>query len=71
MAAKPEAEPKWDVNAAHGETKQVRFSTSEGTWMSVDVSPDGQQLVFDLLGDLYLLPMAGGEAKRDDAGFGL
>lgn len=64
QAAKPEAEPKWDVNAAHGETKQVRFSTSEGTWMSVDVSPDGQQLVFDLLGDLYLLPMTGGEAKR-------
>lgn len=63
-AAKPEAEPKWDVNAAHGETRQVRFATSEGTWMSVDVSPDGQQLVFDLLGDLYLLPITGGEAKR-------
>lgn len=64
QAAKPETEPKWDVNAAHGETKQVGFSTREGTWMSVDVSPDGQQLVFDLLGDLYLMSMTGGEAKR-------
>lgn len=41
----------------------VEFTTDEGTWMSLDVSPDGQTLVFDLLGDLYLLSMAGGEAR--------
>ena len=28
--------------------------------MSVDVEPDGQHIVFDLLGDIYLLPIAGG-----------
>ncbi len=44
--------------------RSATFSTSRGTWMSVDVSPDGQLLVFDLLGDLYTLPIAGGTATR-------
>ncbi|MFK7844870.1 MAG: amidohydrolase family protein [Rhodothermales bacterium] len=59
---------KWDVNAAHGPTKQVKFTTNEGTWMSVDISPDGNTLVFDLMGDLYQLPIAGGKAKRLTSG---
>lgn len=42
----------------------IKFTTNEGTWMSLDVSPDGQMIVFDLLGDIYTLPIAGGEAKR-------
>lgn len=58
----------WDVSAGHGPTRTVSFETSEGTWMSVDVSPDGQTLVFDLLGDLYTLPLAGGEATRITSG---
>ena len=59
---------EWDVNAAHGPTFDVSFETSEGTWMTVDVSPDGQTLVFDLLGDLYLLPIEGGKAKSLTSG---
>ena len=43
-------------------TKLVSFETTEGTWMTIDVSPDGKTLVFDLLGDLYLMPITGGEA---------
>lgn len=41
----------------------IRFSTSEGTWVSLDVSPDGSTLVFELLGDLYTLPVDGGRAR--------
>ena len=54
--------PAWDVTAAHGPTKEVAFETDEGTWMSVDVSPDGRTLAFDLLGDIYTMPIAGGQA---------
>lgn len=42
----------------------IKFSTNEGTWMSLDVSPDGQTIIFDMLGDIYTLPIAGGTAKR-------
>jgi len=43
--------------------REISFSTSEGTWMSLDVSPDSETLVLDLLGDLYLLPARGGVAE--------
>jgi Tol biopolymer transport system component len=41
----------------------LEFSATEGTWMSLDVHPRGDSLVFDLLGDLYVLPVSGGEAR--------
>lgn len=56
------SEPKWDVTAKHGPTTDIEFDTDEGTWISVDVSPDGKQIVFDLLGDIYTMPITGGEA---------
>ena len=43
---------------------KLEFTTNEGTWLSLDVFPDGQSLVFDLLGDLYTLPIGGGTATR-------
>jgi Tol biopolymer transport system component/imidazolonepropionase-like amidohydrolase len=43
---------------------KVSFTTDEGTWMSLDVSPDGQTIVFDLLGDIYTVSISGGEGKR-------
>jgi Tol biopolymer transport system component len=45
-------------------TRMLRFTAESGTWISLDVSPDGSQIVFDHLGDLYLLPIAGGAATR-------
>src|SRR5207248_7773862 len=45
-----------------GET--IEFSTNEGTWMSLDVSPDGRTIAFDHVGDIYTLPIGGGAATR-------
>ncbi|MGI9260497.1 MAG: amidohydrolase family protein, partial [Woeseiaceae bacterium] len=55
---------KWDVNGPLGPAATLDFTTSEGTWMNLDVHPDGQLIVFDLLGDLYLMPIEGGKATR-------
>ncbi|MCC7293046.1 MAG: PD40 domain-containing protein [Phycisphaerales bacterium] len=62
--ADDDKKPKWDVaDPPLGPSKDVAIDTTEGTWMSLDVSPDGTQLVFDMLGDLFIMPIAGGEAK--------
>src|SRR5262249_19123350 len=50
--------------------RKVQFTTDEGTWMSLDVSPDGKTIILDLLGDLYTLPFSGGDAKRITNGMG-
>jgi Tol biopolymer transport system component len=44
--------------------RSLRMTVSEGTWISLDVSPDGRTIVFDLLGDLYTVPLTGGQATR-------
>ena len=56
-------EPPWDTTKARGKTRDVDFTTSEGTWMSVDLSPDGQWIVFDLLAHVYRVPAEGGNAQ--------
>jgi Tol biopolymer transport system component len=45
-------------------SSKIEFTTDEGTWISLDVMPDGQSIVFELLGDLYRLPISGGKAER-------
>ncbi len=57
-----DATRSWSVEAEHGPTKTVELDLTEGTWMDLDVSPDGKAIVFDLLGDIWSVPIAGGEA---------
>ncbi len=59
------ASEDWDVNNPPGvEITQVPIAVDEGTWMDVDVSPDGQTLAFSLLGDIYTMPISGGTPTR-------
>ncbi len=53
---------KWSVNNPQGEFTTAKIDVRQGTWMNVDISPDGKTVVFDLLGDIYTLPIEGGEA---------
>jgi Tol biopolymer transport system component len=55
--------PRWDVTAPRGTTRQIDFTIDQGTWMSLDVSPDGAWIIFDLLGHIYRIPAAGGDAE--------
>jgi len=61
-------EKKWDIENYQGAKKEFTLNTNEGTWMNLDVSPDGQEIVFDLLGDIYIMPIAGGMAKTISSG---
>lgn len=54
---------KWNIDNPPGPSKKVTITTDEGTWMDVDVSPDGKTIVFDLLGDIYSMPITGGKAS--------
>ena len=53
----------WDATRPRGKTREISFNTTEGTWMSVDISPDGRWILFDLLGHVYRVPSSGGEAE--------
>ena len=53
---------EWDVTEHQADYTEVSFQTTEGTWMNLDVSPDGRKIVFDLLGNIYIMPVDGGEA---------
>src|SRR5579883_3043733 len=48
--------------------RKIECTTDEGTWISLSLTPDGKTIIFELLGDLYSLPVSGGEAKAITAG---
>ncbi|AOS96349.1 translocation protein TolB [Microbulbifer aggregans] len=53
----------WDVNQPPYEFKPIALDTRETTWSNLDVSPDGRTILFDMLGDIYQVPVSGGKAK--------
>ena len=48
----------------------LRFITNEVSAANLDVSPEGRRLVFDLLGDIYIVKSTGGRASRITSGPG-
>ncbi len=64
LSAQEKKDKKWDVSNPAGDFnfKEVTLKTDEGTWMNLDVSPDGKTIVFDLLGDIFSIPVNGGQA---------
>ncbi len=69
-AEEKEKAAKWDVTQPDFQTEksEATIDTRQGTWMSLDVSPDGSVLAFDLLGDIYTMPIGGGKATNISAG---
>lgn len=63
-----DTDDKWDVNAIPGEPIEIPIDTTTGTWMSLDVSPDGETIAFDLLGDIYTVSIDGGDATPIHSG---
>lgn len=62
LAPNTDSSQQWQVSAPQGEFDSVNIDISEATWMNVDISPDGKTLVFDVLGDIYKMPVSGGQA---------
>jgi imidazolonepropionase-like amidohydrolase/Tol biopolymer transport system component len=63
-AQEEDAEGSWDVASPPMQTREITIDVTEGTWMNVDVSPDGETIAFDLLGDIYTMPIGGGSPTR-------
>lgn len=59
---------EWDVANPPLNIRQIPLEVSSGTWMSLDLSPDGKTIVFDLLGDIYTMPITGGKATNISSG---
>ena len=59
---------KWDVTNPPGDKREIDINVTQGTWMSLDVSPDGKTIAFDMLGDIYTMPITGGKATNIASG---
>ncbi|GAB4249799.1 MAG: amidohydrolase family protein [Ekhidna sp.] len=70
--SKPESDSTKEKKATKGlplePERQIQLKTNEGTWISLDVSPDGKTIVFDMMGDLYTIPITGGKAEQLTSG---
>ena len=48
--------------------RRIAIDTDTGTWLSPDLAPDGESIVFELLGDLYRVAVTGGDAQALTSG---
>ena len=67
-AEKKDNDAKWDVMNPPGDSREIDIDVDNGTWMSLDVSPDGKTIAFDMLGDIYTMPITGGTATNIASG---
>lgn len=63
-ASAQDADKKKNKNLPLESGRTFDFDLREGSWIALDVSPDGKSIVFDFLGDLYTLPIKGGDATQ-------
>ncbi|CAN5694418.1 amidohydrolase family protein [soil metagenome] len=64
LQAQEGPQESWDVTAPRGQVVEIDFEVDEGTWLSVDISPNGEWVIFDLMGEIYRVPAnGGGEAE--------
>ncbi len=54
---------KWDVLKPPFALNTLKVESDQLTWASLDVTPDGSQIVFDALGDIFVVDSEGGDAK--------
>ena len=66
FAQDSEDDPKSPLPLAADRTLAIDMTV--GSWISLDVSPDGQTVVFDHLGDLFTVPITGGDATQLTSG---
>ena len=64
QATDSDSEAVWDIESPPGPLQQQKIDCNSGTWINLDVSPDGKQIVFDLLGDLYVMPIRGADGTK-------
>ena len=62
-AEETSAHSEWDVLNPPFDLKTVSIETDQTTWSSLDVTPDGKQFVFDMLGDIFIASTNGGNAR--------
>ncbi|WP_289029769.1 amidohydrolase family protein [uncultured Paraglaciecola sp.] len=58
-----ESKKEWDVLSPPLDLSTVSINTDETTWSSLDITPDDKHIVFDMLGDIFIVDSAGGDAK--------
>lgn len=69
VAAHPAEPDPWDIRQPGGELQTIRIDTNESTWSNLTISPDGKTMLFDMLGDIYQMPISGGHASPLVQGF--